>query len=115
MSVITMILYWHSSQVFSLDNCVDDPPTETGLSAQSLWLHRNYCIFDGATPSLNTTVSAFGDEARQWAWLWQGLEEYLISSPLPLLHLNRWSSVIGHILILIENHLVVFKGVLQIL
>ena len=31
-SVITMTLYWHSSQVFSLDNCFDDTPAETGLS-----------------------------------------------------------------------------------
>ena len=30
-SVITMTLYWHSSQVSSLGNCVDDTPTETGL------------------------------------------------------------------------------------
>ena len=26
-----MTLYCHSSQVSSLDNCVDDTPTETGL------------------------------------------------------------------------------------
>jgi hypothetical protein len=31
-SVITMTLQWHSSQVSSLDNYVDDTPTETGLS-----------------------------------------------------------------------------------
>jgi len=30
-SVITMALHWHSSQVSSLGNCVDDTPTETGL------------------------------------------------------------------------------------
>ena len=30
-SVITMTLHWHSSQVSSLGNCVDDTPTETGL------------------------------------------------------------------------------------
>jgi len=30
-SVITMTLYWHSSQVSGLDNCVDNTPTETGL------------------------------------------------------------------------------------
>jgi len=35
-SVITMTLYCHSSQVFSLDNCVNDTPTETGLG-QSQW------------------------------------------------------------------------------
>ena len=27
-SVITMTLHWHSSQVFSLSNCVDDTLTE---------------------------------------------------------------------------------------
>ena len=31
-SVITMTLYWHSSQIFSLGNCFDDTPAETGLS-----------------------------------------------------------------------------------
>ena len=31
-SVITMALHWHSSQVFSFDNCVDDTPTQTALS-----------------------------------------------------------------------------------
>ena len=30
MSVITMTFHWHSSEVSSLDNCVDDTPTETG-------------------------------------------------------------------------------------
>ena len=30
-SVITMTLHWHSFQICSLDNCVDDTPTETGL------------------------------------------------------------------------------------
>ena len=30
-SVITMTLHWHSSQVSSLSNYVDDTPTETGL------------------------------------------------------------------------------------
>jgi len=30
-SVITMTLYWHSSQVSSLGNCVDNTPTEAGL------------------------------------------------------------------------------------
>ena len=30
-SVITMTLHWHSFQVFSLDNCVDDTSTKTGL------------------------------------------------------------------------------------
>ena len=30
-SVITMILHWHSSQVSSLGNCVDDTPIETDL------------------------------------------------------------------------------------
>ena len=30
-SVITITLHWHSSQIFSLGNCVDDTPTETGL------------------------------------------------------------------------------------
>ena len=30
-SVITMTLHWHSSQVSSLGNCVDHPPTETSL------------------------------------------------------------------------------------
>ena len=31
---ITMTLHWHSSQVSSLDNCVDDTPTETGLRSR---------------------------------------------------------------------------------
>ena len=31
MSVITMTLYWHSSQVSSLGNCVDNTFTKTGL------------------------------------------------------------------------------------
>jgi hypothetical protein len=30
-SVITMTLHWHSSQVSSFSNCVDDTLTETGL------------------------------------------------------------------------------------
>ena len=30
-SVITMTLHQHSSKDSSLDNCVDDTPTETGL------------------------------------------------------------------------------------
>ena len=34
-SVITMTLHWYSSQVSSLGNCVDDTPTETGLSRYS--------------------------------------------------------------------------------
>jgi len=34
-SVITMTLYWHSSQVFNFGNCVDDTVTETGLIANS--------------------------------------------------------------------------------
>ena len=29
--VITMTLHWHSSQVSSLGNCVDNTPTETSL------------------------------------------------------------------------------------
>ena len=33
-SVITMTLHWHNSQVSSLDNCVDDTPTETGLRSR---------------------------------------------------------------------------------
>ena len=28
-----MTLHWHSSQVFSPGNCVDNTPTETGLRA----------------------------------------------------------------------------------
>ena len=35
-SVITMILHWHNSQVFSLGNCVDDTPTETAASSNQL-------------------------------------------------------------------------------
>jgi len=31
MSVITMTLHWHNSQIFNLDNCVDDTPIETGV------------------------------------------------------------------------------------
>ena len=31
-SVTIMTLHWYSSQVSSLDNCVDDTPTETDLS-----------------------------------------------------------------------------------
>jgi len=30
-SVITMTLHWHSFEVFSLGNCIEDPPTETVL------------------------------------------------------------------------------------
>ena len=37
-SVITVTLHWHSSQVSSLDNYVDDTSTETDLS-QILWDH----------------------------------------------------------------------------
>jgi len=38
-SVITMTIHWHSSQVSSLDNCVDDTPTETGQSQWRVTLH----------------------------------------------------------------------------
>ena len=30
-SVMVMTLHWHSSQVSSLGNCIDDTPTETAL------------------------------------------------------------------------------------
>ena len=30
-SVTTMTLHWHSSQISSLSNCVDNTPTETDL------------------------------------------------------------------------------------
>ena len=32
-SVIIMTLHWHNSQVSSLGNCVDDTPTEIGLTS----------------------------------------------------------------------------------
>ena len=43
-SVITITLHWHSSQIFSLGNCVDDTPTETRqvlgqLNAQTVTGH----------------------------------------------------------------------------
>ena len=34
-----MTLHWHSSQVSSLDNCVDDTPTETGQSQWRVSVH----------------------------------------------------------------------------
>ena len=38
-SVITITLYWHSSQVYNLDNRVDDTPTETDLTSRLLHAH----------------------------------------------------------------------------
>ena len=32
-SVITITLHWHGFQIFSLVNCVDNTPTETGLTS----------------------------------------------------------------------------------
>ena len=42
-SVITMTLHWHSSQIYSLGNCVEDTPIETGLRRDikrhiSIWI-----------------------------------------------------------------------------
>ena len=33
-----MTLYWHSSEISSLGDCVDDTPTETGLKKLKLWV-----------------------------------------------------------------------------
>jgi hypothetical protein len=35
-----MTLYWYSSQVSSLDNCVDDTPTETGLTGNYIIIYQ---------------------------------------------------------------------------
>ena len=47
-SVMVMTLHWHSFQISSLGNCVDDTPTETGLRAPLAqffgMLHRQFHI-----------------------------------------------------------------------
>lgn len=37
------------------------------LGAWTLWNHRNRCVFDGANPSLPTSISAFREELLQWS------------------------------------------------
>ena len=32
-----------------------------------VWKHRNRCVFDNATPSLNALLDGIQDEARSWA------------------------------------------------
>ena len=44
-SVITMTLHWHSYQIFSLGNCVDDTSIETGLSTKGMYNGVDgYCL-----------------------------------------------------------------------
>ncbi|GJN16182.1 hypothetical protein PR202_gb03142 [Eleusine coracana subsp. coracana] len=36
------------------------------LGAWTLWRQRNDCVFNGASPSLATTLIMAGDETRYW-------------------------------------------------
>jgi hypothetical protein len=37
------------------------------LVAWSIWNHRNCCVFDGITPSLNGVLSLIGEEIFLWS------------------------------------------------
>ena len=48
-----MILHWLSFRIFSFDNCVDDTPTETGLTVTCymLLLHATPRLTPGRLPA----------------------------------------------------------------
>ena len=56
-SVITMTLHWHSSQVSSLGNCVDDTTTETGLKS-------SFRVAPPTSPPSNICTVALGRYLR---------------------------------------------------
>ena len=37
------------------------------LGAWNMWNHRNWCVFDGAVPNLNTLLSATREDLHQWS------------------------------------------------
>jgi hypothetical protein len=37
------------------------------LGAWSIWRHRNDCVFNGATPNVNTVLALAREEAHWWS------------------------------------------------
>ena len=72
MSVITMTLHWHNSQIFNLDNCVDDTPIETGRYCYMLLLglrlvacpHPAARILAWPRRALETKAASFNSRSR---------------------------------------------------
>ena len=58
-SAITMTLYWHNSQVFSLGNYVDDTPIETSLTAGQLRPRPSFPCLMLSDPSLAGVEASF--------------------------------------------------------
>ena len=56
-SVITMTLHWHSSQVSSLGNGVDDTPTEICLTVALFFIKGKQLLFPGQETSENCNFS----------------------------------------------------------
>ena len=66
-----MILHCYSFRIFSLDNCVDDTPTETGLTVACymLLLHATPRLTPGRLPApscatLGVAPPGAGDQGR---------------------------------------------------
>ena len=58
MSVMKCV-HWHSSQVFSLDNCVDDTPIDTGLTADQTRPRPSFPCLMLSDPSLAGVEGVF--------------------------------------------------------
>jgi hypothetical protein len=69
-----MILIWEIFKISSIYLAVEKLPRDLQsgfnsiviLGAWSLWRHRNDCVFNGRSPSLENTLTLAGDELRMW-------------------------------------------------
>ena len=51
------------------------------LGSWLVWKHRNYCVFDGGTPSLSRVMTTFREDVQQWSVAGARGVSYLLALP----------------------------------
>ena len=51
------------------------------LGSWLVWKHRNYCVFDGGTPSLSRVMTTFREDVQQWSVAGARGASYLLALP----------------------------------
>ena len=85
------------------------------LGSWLVWKHRNYCVFDGGTPSLSRVMTTFREDVQQWSVAGARGVSYLLA--LPPTSQMPWAGGVwsGLIVVSVLREFIFFQGVLQTL